>query len=400
MKKKAGIAAVVLLLFLLTCGCGKIPEIDTAKVPAAYEETPVIGMWITYSELSIMKNGQSGALAEFEKAMAAAKECGINAVFVHTRAFCDATYPSEIFPLADYCTEGFTLKEMIDTAHKYDIKFHAWVNPYRVSTSSPDLDKTDPESPVRIWLEDGKTENDRNVCFTEKGIFLNPASNEARKLILDGVREIAENYPVDGIHIDDYFYPDTNSELDREFYEEYINQTDNPLNLEEWRRSNVSMLVSGIYSCVKSVNNNILFGVSPAADIDKCYNTLYADIEGWIGGGYVDYIMPQLYFGFNYPLEGFRFGELCAKWLDISGKKVKLYGGLAAYKTGTQSLPDYEEWNGDTDILLRQAKLLMQNEYDGYVFFSYSSLFGSDSLQIEQRKNVEEFNRSFKNLTR
>ncbi|MBO5725960.1 MAG: family 10 glycosylhydrolase, partial [Clostridia bacterium] len=149
-------------------------------------------------------------------------------------------------------------------------------------------------SPAKQWLTDDNVENDKNICLTDSGIYLNPAESECKKLVLDGVREILQNYDVDGIHIDDYFYPTTETQFDESSYLLYSQSLENPLTLEEWRRKNVSSLVNSIYCTVKAHDKNIMFGVSPAADINRNYNTLFAEVEGWIGGGYVDYILPQL----------------------------------------------------------------------------------------------------------
>jgi len=133
----------------------------------------------------------------------------------------------------------------------------------------------------------------------------------------------------------------------------------------------------------------LLFGVSPAADIDRCYNSLYADVEAWLDGEYIDYMMPQLYFGFEYPIEKFTFDSLLTLWLDMAGdRKADLYVGLGNYKTGTASKPDSVEWSANTDIIARQIQRLYENNVKGFAFFSYSSLFGEEDLQKKQTENI------------
>ena len=156
-------------------------------------------------------------------------------------------------------------------------------------------------SHVKEWLSDSDEENDKNVCFTSDGIYLNPASSRVKNIILSAVREILTNYRVAGIQYDDYFYPTVAESFDEDSYKAYTSGTETPLELSHWRRQNVNSLILCTYNVVKAAKGDRIFGVSPAADLERCYNELYADVETWVSGGYVDYILPQLYFGFVYP---------------------------------------------------------------------------------------------------
>ena len=384
MKRKI---ALILSLIILLCGCGGGRE--NPQSIAETENEKMVGMWITYAELGSFFGAAEGFESAFNAAIEKAKGIGVNTVFVHTRAFCDAVYKSEYFPKAKYVnTESDPLTVMCNIAKSQGIKIHAWINPYRVSTASNDINNLPQDSPAYIWLNDETQENDANVCFTDSGIYLNPASTEVKKLILDGVREIIDNYEVDGIHFDDYFYPTTDASFDEASYTAYATQADLPLTLAEWRRMNVNSLVNSVYCAVKKKSADLQFGISPAADLDRCYNTLYADIEGWIGGGYIDYIMPQLYFGFEYPLEEFCFDKLLIKWQDLTKDKITMYIGLPFYKVGTDMSPDNTEWQRDDDIIARQIKLLEENNVSGYVYFSYSSLFSDADLNRRQLENI------------
>lgn len=350
----------------------------------------MVGVWLTYSEIAAMCKSAAGFEAEFGAALTQMKQININNLFFHTVAFCDAVYNSAVFPKANYCGETDILEIAVRLCHQKGIKIHAWINPYRVSNSSADYNLLPDKSPAKIWLTDQSAENDHNVCFSGGGIYLNPARLECRQLIISGVREIITNYNVDGIHFDDYFYPTTNADFDEKSYKEYQSSSEMPLSLEEWRRVNVNNLIMGVYAAIKTHKNSLLFGISPAADLERCYNTLFADIEGWIGGGYIDYIMPQIYFGFLYPAEKFTFDALLTRWMDLtSGKDVKLYCGLANYKAGTDSEPDAAEWGSDDAIIARQIDRLRDNDICGFCFFSYSSLFGSTEHQKAQLKNIK-----------
>ena len=381
----------VVLLSAIFVGCKSKPQ-NQIKEPTI-DTTPekLIGVWITYSEIGDM------AEKDFQKAFdECIKKCidlKINNIFVHVRPYCDAVYKSEYYPLSKYAKgyEGDALAYMVNAAHQNGIKIHAWINPYRVALNTTDVAALPDKSPAKVWLTDNDTANDKNVCITGDGIYLNPAESDVKKLILLGVREIIENYAVDGIHLDDYFYPTTSEEFDKLSYEEYLKTAQNPIGLDDWRRQNVNSLLHTLYCAIKSFNGDIAFGISPAADIDRCYNELYADCEGWAHGAYVDYIMPQLYFGFEYPKKEFNFDSLLPLWEALlEDTHANLYIGLANYKIGTDSPPDKEEWGSKTDIIARQIELVDKSSANGYVFFSYSSLFSQNKLNTEQLKNIKE----------
>ena len=229
------------------------------------------------------------------------------------------------------------------------------------------------------------------VC---NGIYLNPAEQEVRELVINGIREVLQKYDVDGIHFDDYFYPTTDPEFDMASYEKYKSGAENPLELSDWRRSNVNALISACYTAVKYYDKDILFTVSPMASVEKNYNELYADVSAWAKNGCVDCIIPQLYFGFDYPEPEFRFENLIKKWIELAAENdgVELKIGLAPYKIGTDSEQDREEWNESADIIARQARKCRESGgVSGYVLFSYSSLFSSNGLNVKQRENLENF---------
>lgn len=381
--------SVLLVVSLFLCGCS---DKSAAQPEQEIEnQEKMIGVWITFSEINQFAQSEQGFEKSFEEAVKQCREIGINNMFVHVRAFCDAVYESKIFPKFSSLENTDALKIMTEICHTNSIKIHAWINPYRVSTSTSDIKMLPASSPARKFLEDADSENDRCVCFTENGIYLNPAEPQVKKLIIDGIREILDNYRVDGIHFDDYFYPTASDEFDKASYEAYASSTEIPVSLENWRRQNVNSLINASYCAVKQKSPDIEFGISPAADLDRCYNQLFADIEGWLGGKYIDYIMPQLYFGFEYPQQEFCFDNLITKWLDITAnKQAKLYCGLANYKIGTDAPADSGEWGKNDDIIARQIALINEKGIDGFVFFSYSSLVSPNEPNKAQLNNIKE----------
>ena len=367
--KRAVCTLGLIVLLISIVGCKGIEERKETN-------DKILGVWLSYSELDAMLTG-GNFKKDFERAVGDSKNLGITDFFIHIRPFCDSYYPSKYFPLRESVgnIDFDPLEFMIDICHKNEIRVHGWINPYRVRTADVDLTALPEESVVRQWLSDEESNNDRNVCLFN-GIYLNPAEPEAMRLITDGIREVLEKYSIDGIHFDDYFYPTQDAAFDKSSYELYTEKTKNPLSLDDWRRSNVNAFIGNVSRVLNSLEREVVFSISPAASIEKNYQSYYADIEGWIQNGYADWIMPQLYFGFNYPDKNFRFDILYKEWQELSKQgNSKLVIGLAAYKIGSQDEPSNEEWSSG-NLLCREMK--KAESADGFCFFSYSSLFKNE----------------------
>ena len=373
---KRAICALLIIACLL-CGCASPePSESTATDKTDY----IKGVWFSYLELDTMLSGDFKA--EFERAIEQCKSLFITDIFVHVRPFCDALYESELFPMRQTASgkDFDVLTFMLDTAHEAGIRFHAWINPYRVSRESA-TESLLQDSPAYRWLHSDSAEDKANVILSD-GIYLNPASDAVRRLVIDGVRELLQSYDVDGVHFDDYFYPSSDEAIDSEVYTAYCASTKAPLALDDWRRANVNTLISGVYTAVKFYNKDIVFSVSPAASVENNYNNLFADVEAWVESGCVDMLIPQLYFGFDYSLEEYRFENLLKIWKRMAKKGgLKLVVGLAPYKIGTDAEADREEWNDNPTLLKKQTDICYcDQKVSGHVFYSYSSLF-SESPQ-------------------
>jgi len=367
------------------------------RYPSAADE--LRGVWISYYELYDILKGKTEA--QFKKKISQyfddVKNANMNAVIVHVRPSSDAFYESEIFPWSMYVTgtQGVSpgydpLEYMVDAAHERGLEFHAWINPYRVCQKK-NLPILAESNPAKIWLTDDDKANDDNISATSGSYYYNPASEEARKLIISGVEEIVKNYSIDGIHFDDYFYPTTAADFDKSSYAAYKESaTGTVMSLGDWRREQVNILVRDVYSAIKAIDPRVVFGISPAARIDYVRDELYADCALWMKqSGYLDYICPQLYFGFEHPQENVRFDALLERWATLpmhSG--LKFYVGLASYKIGTKDAGS-TEWIDNSDILKREILLCRNYEvYDGVVFFSHTSIFGNKSGQKAEFNNV------------
>lgn len=338
-------------------------------------------IWISYIDMAnIIKNRtESEFKANFEKVCKNSVEFGLNTLIVHVRPFSDAYYNSSIFPWSSTITgtqgqnPGFDpLEIMVKLAHKHGLKIEAWINPYRVATSGVNITS---KNPAYKWLNTDK------VKEVDGKYFYNPASEEVMQLIVDGVVEIVENYDVDGIHFDDYFYPTTDKSFDKNYYEDY-KTSGGKMSLEDYRRNNVTTLLKKVYKAIKQIDANITFGISPNGNNNTNYNSLFLDIEDVVNSGCVDYICPQIYFGFNHG--SLPYKSTVDNWSAyVKNSPVKIYIGLAAYKVGANDQwagTGKSEWLQSDDILKRQVQYIRETgKCDGFMLYCYSSLFAPES---------------------
>lgn len=377
-----------LLALVLLAGCAPSGDSRPFNENPADDSanSPLIGIWVSTFELQRAYESEAGFSAAFEEMARNAKNLGANALFVHVRAYGDSVYPSRYFPKCrwDPQEDSDLLSGMIQVCHEKGLAFHAWVNPYRISTTESNRDAAIPNDSALSQLPD------RAYCSDGKGLYLNPSDPAVRRLILSGIRELL-TYDIDGIHYDDYFYPTADESFDADSYEEYCRQTAVPLNRADWRRAGVNLLISGTHSAVRACGKPVVFSVSPAADLRRNREELYADASFWCREGLVDLIIPQLYFGFDYPNEAFCFDRLCLDWIKATqNTPVRLCVGLAPYKLGIAEGPDAAEWQTGTDVVEKQLRYLKNRpEITGAVFFSYSSLFSEDELHQKQRQAIE-----------
>ncbi len=367
----------ILLIFTLA-GCSIAVPKENKTVT---EEQYIKAVWITYYELSgfTQDSTEQDFRKKINKAFKELKSNGFNRVTVQVRPFADTFYKSDYFPVSSYCfkEQGSELlfdplEIMVESAHKYKLSIEAWINPYRVSNSD-DFSQLSKNNKAVEW------QGTDNLIVCDSGIYFNPASDEVTKLISNGVKEIAENYDVDSICFDDYFYPSTDEKIDKSSYAAY-KKNKGDKSLADWRRENVSKMIQSVYSTVKSVDENITFGVSPASNAESNYNTLYADTQKWCTEkGYVDYICPQIYFGFQN--ENQPFMKTTKSWVQMAD--CTLYVALPLYKAEKE-----DEFAGDNgknefidnnNIIARQVTYLSKlSDVKGYYVFSYSSLKDND----------------------
>lgn len=380
-----------------------LPTASAANRHAAAAADNIRGVWVS-SVFNIDYPSDTGlskeALqTEADKILDNVVKMGLNTVFLQVRPSADALYQSTLFPWSRFVSGTIgqapdgnfdVLSYWITAAHDRGLQLHAWLNPYRVTTGE-DLDSLPENSPARLhpeWL----------VEYNERYYF-DPGLPAVQELVLSGAEEIVRNYDVDGIHLDDYFYPDPDFN-DAATFARYGKDFDN---IDDWRRDNVNTLIASMDKSLHKIKPELLFGVSPAGIWDNkrdnpkgsdtrgrsSYREIYCDSLEWIDKGTVDYICPQLYWNIGYEIADFSI--LTEWWQDaVAASDVALYIGVGAYRSAEAKPGDV--WYG-TDELKRQLEMIDDAiDIQGEVFFSYSSLLDvdgcADMLTEHYQKNT------------
>lgn len=327
---------------------------------------------------------------ELIKMLDRAVELNINAVFFQVSPEGDALYKSDIVPWSRYLTGTFgkdpgydPLAFIIEEAHKRNIELHAWLNPYRVSMYTSAATKESLNVPKSIYKERP------DLIKTSMNRFIvDPGIPDSREWVADRVKEILDNYDVDGIHFDDYFYYEQyEGELnDDETFEKHNNGKFS--NKGDWRRNNTYLLIKEISEIIRQSKPHVKFGVSPGgvwgnkkdglvdgSNTDSSYTNYFrcfADTKKWVEEEIIDYIAPQIYFSFGNPRAP--YGEVASWWSNVvRDKNVHLYIGQALYKVnddtdryfiGTNAIPEFT----------RQLKFnVAKPEIDGTIMFRYKN---------------------------
>ncbi len=325
------------------------------------------GQWfpyMQYEEYMYGKTAEEFRIAVRER-FTQAKNNGTNTVYLHIHPCGDAYYNSEIFPKGVFLDGDYDpLQIMLEEAHKLGLSAHGWLNPLRCQTAEQ-MEKLPDDFIIKKWTKN----TDRPIAkLVGDRWYLDPSYSETAELLSDCVTELLNNYKLDGIHIDDYFYPTTDESFDSEEFRK-SGRTD----LAQWRLSNCTRLVRTIYDTVKAHDSRVLFGISPQGNIDANYTSQYADVKLWAGtDGYCDYIVPQIYFGFENA--ACPFEPTLRRWEELRGNSpVKLIIGLAAYKQGKTDkwagTTGENEWIDNPDIISRQIELVKSSSADGYALY-------------------------------
>ena len=346
-------------------------------------------VWVSYLEWAAMDFSTEDAFrAGVVQLLDNCTGLGLNTVLAQVRPFGDALYRSTLFPWSHLCTgvqgqdPGFDpLDVLLQEAHTRGISVEAWVNPYRLRSSAA----------MPPNLADGNLANTHPewVCTVDEGLYLNPAVSAAADYVVQGVAELVQNYAVDGIHFDDYFYPTTDESIDAAQF-----AASGAGNLAAWRRENVTALVRAVHDTVKAADPTLRFGISPQGNPDNDENQQYSDVTGWLasGGGdaVVDYLCPQVYWGQGFALHNgstrFAFENIVPAWLAYPrAEGVALYFGLGAYRVGVGDGGSNENslsgWSTGR-ALADQVAFLREQGAGGWALYRYGSLFGPEQTSL------------------
>ena len=357
----------------------------TEILPKNYDNMKAI--WLSQFDLKpiYLKDGKQRPKADFEAKITTVlknvKDLGFNTIFVQVRPYADSFYPSTLYPASSYVTGQYGVNFSYDPfsiivakAHSLNLSVHAWINPMR-AVGEEEIKKVPNVYKIKQWYNE---KSDRLVNVGGR-LYLNPAYSDVRKLIIDGANEILRLYKIDGLHMDDYFYPTVSADFDKTAYENYL-KNGGKLSLADFRRENLNLLVKGLFSAVKEQNSKLLFGISPAGNLQTVFGEHYADVYSWCSEtGYIDYICPQVYFGLKH--EFYPFDSVIKQWQNIiKNGNVKLIIGMTLGKAKAKDDPyagkGRNEWKESTDILkrcLQETKRL--NKCAGVSFFSYQYFY-------------------------
>ena len=390
MPKKTFLFAV--LLCLVSCKVFK---------PIPQPKREFRGVWVaTVVNIDWPKNGQDAIeqqQQDFLRILDFYDNLNFNAIIVQIRTAGDAFYDSKYAPWSRFLTgkEGKAPKEdvdllqwMIDTCHKRNFEFHAWLNPYRATF---DL-KTHILSPIH----DYNLHPEWMLKYGKK-YYYDPGVPEVRKRLVDIMEEVVTNYDIDALHFDDYFYP---YKIKDAVFADSLSFTSNSLpdqSLEDWRRSNVDSLVKDIHQMVKRTKPWVQFGISPfgvwknkstdprGSDTQAgqtTYEDLYADPLTWMENGWIDYLVPQVYWSMDLPVASY---VKIVDWWAGTGQNTNLYVGNGAYKIRNNS---DKAWDKKKE-LPNQLKLSRTTpQVMGNVLFSAKSLMHNkeDVVQLIKKK--------------
>ncbi len=388
-------AAAIVSLAVLLISKTALPHTESPEEPIApppkAELTDVRGVFVpTVYNLSFPSKAdisETELKSELNEIVKTAKEAGLNTVFFQVRPSCDALYSSKYFPVSTVLsTTGELpldcLEYLSDLCKKEGISLHAWINPLRVTAYDREISELPENSPAKKL--------EKSVVSYGGKLYFDPGDPEARELICNGIREICENYDVDGIVFDDYFYPYPEYETNENGTDSVLVFNDNYTyktygtdyeNIGSFRRDNVNKLVKAAYETVKSADADCLFGVScfgiwKNSDGEnggsmtvgsQSYYETYCDTLAWVEGGYVDYLAPQIYWDCDSVAANYK---ILAEWWNekLADTEVDLLIAHAAYRYDGS----FDSKNKEMTKQLTIAKNL--SNCKGSIFYSYNAI--------------------------
>ena len=376
-----------------------------------FNEKGVRGVWV--SNVANIDTPKTINAEEYKdylvKMIANIASYNINLIVFQVRPTSDAYYKSKLNPWSRFITgtegkdPGFDVLEfVIEEAKKYGIEVHAWMNPYRVAGATLEQMGLSKEEYLNTLdeLNYARRHPEDTILDGLGKVILKPASETVIKFVTDTIMEVVENYDVTGVHIDDYFYPYAKVPVSEE--EEDFNKAKeaNPeLSMDDWRRENVNKMIRNIHQSLKAFNEKnqkcVEFGISPfaiyrthislkedgwekgslhSAGALQCYTDLYSDVYKWMEEGWIDYVVPQVYFSFE--RRDVNYHDLTKWWVERCAETgTKLYIGQGLYQMGVN-----EVWQNPLEI---DNQLRFNQQFaniSGTIFFTYRDLVPGQNI--------------------
>lgn len=320
-----------------------------------------------------------------------AQEMKLNAIILQVRPACDALYASTIEPWSEYLTGTMgkapspfydPLAFAVDEAHKRGLELHAWINPYRARL----LDSKTPAS-----LRHVSKKYPGMVVSYGHYLWLDPGQKAVQDYTLSVIADIVRRYNIDGLHMDDYFYPYAEKDKDNKnipfpddaSWQKY-QAAGGKLSRGDWRRQNVDMLVARTFQTIRAIKPWVKFGIAPfgiwqpghppTIKGGNMYEEIYCDSLKWWTNGWVDYMSPQLYWPISPPDQSF---TVLAKWWgDRNVKQRHLWPGLNTGRAAGTKWPE--------DELVNQIKITRSIPHaNGHVHWSMKSLMQSERISSQ-----------------
>jgi uncharacterized lipoprotein YddW (UPF0748 family) len=401
------VAATVVTLLIGTGPSGASPPGTTrpggepgvagaCTAPTGTPKRQLRGFWIaTVSNIDWPSRAglpPAAARAEFTGWLDLAVRLHFNAVFVQIRPGGDAFWPSRYEPWSRYLTgvpgrdPGWDpLAFMITEAHRRNLEFHAWFNPYRVSsaaTGGTDLARLAPGAPGQVhpdWLVAYP------VGTGASRLYYNPGMPQVRRFVEDAIMDAVSRYDVDGVHFDDFFYPYPAAGQDFPDGAAFAAYGAGYASRAQWRRHNIDLLIHELHDRIHASKPWVSFGVSPfgiwrnartdpagsATTGLQSYDANFADTRGWVAQGWLDYIAPQLYWHIGFHTAD--YAVLLRWWARVvAGTGVHLYIGQAAYRVGVAGQP--RAWWDPAELARHLAANREYPQVSGDIYFSARSL--------------------------
>lgn len=362
------------------------------------------------------------------------RKYNLNCIVCQVRPTNDALYESKINPWSSFLNKnrvedvnpGFDfLAYMIEKAKEYNIEVHAWINPYRVTNKNIEELKMTKMDYLNTLSERNFARMNPDLVLETSGhkLILDPASSLVQEYLVETIMELANNYDIKAVHIDDYFYP----------YDEIIDPLEEEKQMKilpymdkaAFRRYNVNEMIRKIHEALKGANKKVEFGISPFAiyrtnskyfekankvggwyrgsdnivSAFQCYEGLYADVYLWMKEGWIDYVCPQDYFAIDYykeledgtQIDIAKYADILKWWNDMSKEtKTKLYIGMGLYRVS-----DTGVWANEEEIINQLKLNNMHEEVKGFVMFTYKNLVkaNSETMKKVHKRLLEVWNK-------